>query len=190
VTICLEVRRTPIIATGMAITRAAAEDDGARFTGHAAVFNSRTNIGNPLTWGFVEEIAPGAFTRTIAEADVRMLIDHTSQLIVARTSAGTLRLAQDRVGLAVDAELSAELSYVKDLKINLRIGNLDGMSFGFYVRADTWSTETVDTDAGPVEIEVRRITDVDLVEVSVVTFPAYPDTDAALRAQRPEVSAL
>src|SRR5690349_6250065 len=94
-----------------------ADEDGAnpRFGGHAAVFDSRTAIGNPLTWGFYEEIAAGAFTKTLQEGDARFLIDHDSYYVVARVSADTLELAQDKVGLKVDAALDTELSYVRDL---------------------------------------------------------------------------
>jgi hypothetical protein len=153
-----------------------------RFYGHAAVFDTRTAIGNPLRWGFYEEVAAGAFTKTISEGDARFLIDHDSYYVVSRVSAGTLLLAQDAVGLQVDSALDDELSYVRDLKVNIRIKNITGMSFGFYVTKDDWSTETVETsDGNSAEVEIRRILEVRLIEVSAVTFPAYPTTDAGLR---------
>lgn len=162
-----------------------ADGDGAeRFYGHAAVFNSRIAIGNPLTWGFYEEIAPGAFTATIDEDDARFLIDHDSYYVVSRRSAETLSLVQDTVGLAVDSALDTELSYVNDLKVNLRVKNITGMSFGFYVSkgGDRWDTETVETSDGQsAEVEVRTILKVQLIEVSAVTFPFYEETDAGLR---------
>jgi uncharacterized protein len=162
-----------------------ADEDGAnpRFAGHAAVFNSRTAIGNPLTWGFYEEIAPGAFTKTLAEGDARFLIDHDPYYVVARASADTLELSQDKVGLRTDAALDTNLSYVNDLIANLRNGNITGMSFGFYVVKDDWDVEEVETSDGQTaEVEVRTIREAKLVEVSAVTFPAYEDTDAGLRA--------
>lgn len=176
-----ERRGLTLAASAIQVTRA--DDDTApRFTGHAAVFDTRTAIGNPLKWGFYEEIAAGAFTRTINGGDARMLVDHDSRLVVARVAAGSLSLAQDKVGLAVDATLDMNLSYVSDLVANLRNGNIDGMSFGFYVRKDDWTTEDVETtDGQTVEVDVRRILEVELVEVSAVTFPAYKETDAGLR---------
>src|SRR3954470_5415286 len=99
-----------------------------RFAGHAAVFNTRTAIGNPLKWGYYEELAAGTFTKTLQEGDARMLIDHDSFYVVSRVSAGTLNLAQDSRGLSVDSTLDEDLSYVKDLKINLRNKNITGMS--------------------------------------------------------------
>lgn len=156
-----------------------------RFVGHAAVFDVRTNIGNPLKWGFYEQVSPGAFTKTISEGDARMLIDHDSFYVVSRTSAGTLRLAQDAVGLSTDSALDDDLSYVRDLKANLRNRNITGMSFGFFVVKDDWSSESVETnDGNTAEVEIRTIQEVRLVEVSAVTFPAYDQTDAGMRSVR------
>lgn len=160
-------------------------DAGRRFAGYAAVFNSRTAIGNPRTWGFYEEIAPGAFTKTIAEGDQRFLLNHNSDYVISRVSAGTLRLAQDGRGLPVDSHLDDELSYVRDMKVNLRNGNLTGMSFGFTVPEgkDEWRTETIPGGDGgdDAEVEVRTIREAKLIEVSAVTFPAYEETTAGLR---------
>lgn len=163
--------------------RAAKDPDGERFVGHAAVFDVRTSIGNPLKWGFYEELAKGAFTKTLKECDARFLLDHDSYFVVSRMTADTLTLKEDNTGLAVDSDLDVNLSYVKDLKANVRNGNITGMSFGFYVVKDQWSTEEVEVSGSkePIEVEVRRILEVRLVEVSAVTFPAYDATDAGLR---------
>ncbi|WP_281155161.1 HK97 family phage prohead protease [Streptomyces sp. HYC2] len=175
-----ERRRLPL-STADVVIRATEGDGGDdRFRGYAAKFNSRTAIGNPLRWGFYEEIAPGAFTKTLQEGDSRFLVDHDSYYVVSRVSAGTLSLAEDAVGLPVDSALDPALSYVNDLKANVRNGNITGMSFGFYVLKDQWSTESIDTSEGPAEVEVRRILEVRLIEVSAVTFPAYEDTEAEL----------
>lgn len=163
--------------------RAAVDDKMPGFAGHAAVFNSRTAIGNPLTWGFYEEVADGAFTKTLTEGDSRFLVDHDTAMIVARVSAGDLRLEQDDIGLAVDADLDPELSYVRDLVRNLERRRITGMSFGFQVVKDEWRIEQLETvDGQTVDVEVRIMQELRLFEVSVVTFPAYEETDAALRA--------
>ncbi|MDQ3432560.1 MAG: HK97 family phage prohead protease [Actinomycetota bacterium] len=176
-------RRTLTLATAGMTLRAAGDEGAQRFDGHAAVFNSRTAIGNPLTWGFYEEIAAGAFTKTLAEGDARLLVDHDTRLVVSRVSAGSLRLAQDQVGLAVDADLDQRLSYVSDLVVNLGLRNVTGMSFGFRTVKDDWETVTVETvDGASVEAELRILREVQLYEVSAVTFPAYEETDAGLRS--------
>ncbi|MFF7200514.1 HK97 family phage prohead protease [Streptomyces sp. NPDC008141] len=178
-----EERRDLTLASAGLQIREAGEGSPPGFEGHAAVFNSRTAIGNPLTWGFYEEIADGAFTKTLAEGDARFLVDHDTRLVVSRVSAQSLRLAQDAVGLAVDADLDQRLSYVADLIVNLENRNITGMSFGFRVVKDEWEPVEIETVSGDkAEAELRIIREVQLYEVSAVTFPAYEDTDAGLRS--------
>src|SRR5689334_17971869 len=107
----MELRDRSRDEAGIVIRAADTETNAQQFVGHAAVFNSRTAIGNPLTWGFYEEVNAGAFTKTLKEGDARFLVDHDTSLLVARISAGDLRLAEDDLGLAVDADLDSEVSY-------------------------------------------------------------------------------
>lgn len=177
-----ETRRLPLADAGVQV-RADEGAGGERFRGYAAKFNSRTAIGNPLRWGFYEEIADGAYTKTLTEGDARFLVDHDSYYVVSRVSAGSLLLAEDARGLAVDSGLDTELSYVRDLKANVKNRNITGMSFGFYVIKDEWNTELIEVEgADPVEVDVRIIREVRLIEVSAVTFPAYTDTEAEVKA--------
>lgn len=172
------------LALADAGVRVRAKDDGPpQFTGHAAVFNKRTSIGPVPGWGFLEEIAPGAFSKTLKEGDARFLVDHESAMVVSRVSAGDLDLAEDDTGLAVDSELDTEVSYIRDLARNVEKRRITGMSFGFRVIKDEWTLEELDVDGlpEPVEVEVRTIREVQLIEVSAVTFPAYEETDASLR---------
>lgn len=186
-------RRTRALAdTDARVLRAEGDGEARRFVGHAAVFNSRTTIGNPLSWGWYEEIAEGAFDKTLSEGDARFLVDHDSRLLVARVSAGDLRLSTDDIGLAVDADLDQELSYVRDFIRNLEKRRITGMSFGFYVIQDEWSEIEVDVVDGEGRTDkatayLRRITETRLIEVSGVTFPAYEDTDAGVRKMADEV---
>ena len=177
----------------LALTRADVniEDGGGpTFRGYASKFNARAAIGNPQNWGWYEEIASGAFTKTLQESDVRMLVDHDSRMLVARMSAGDLRLSEDTTGLLTDADLDQEVSYVRDLTRNLEKRRATGMSFGFHVIRDEWSNIDVERGAGPVDrAELRVIREVKLLEVSVVTFPAYDQTEAGLRSMTAEVRA-
>jgi len=146
----------------------AANDAGKTVTGYAAVFNSVTQIGD---W-FQEVIAPGAFSDAI-NGDVRALIDHNSGRVIGRTTAGTLRLAQDKTGLAVDIDLPDNTDG-NDLAVSISRGDITGMSFGFRVTKETWD------ETG--KIPLRTIQALELDEVSVVAFPAYEDTSIALRS--------
>lgn len=158
------------------------DSDAPLFTGHAAVFNSRTAIGNPRKGGFYEKVSPGAFSKTLQEADVRHLIDHNSYYVISRMSAGTLGLTQDARGLAAESALDMSISYIRDHVGNLRNKNLTGMSFGFQVVKDEWSESQERDAAGEAyTAEERDIREIKLIEVSSVTFPAYTDTDAGLR---------
>lgn len=182
----LELRTRPLAGSDF-VLRAATATSPPGFTGHAAVFNSRTAIGNPLTWGFLEQVASSAFDKTLKEGDARMLVDHDTALLVSRVSAGDLRLSTDKVGLATDSDLDQELSYVRDLTRNLETKRITGMSFGFRTIKDDWQTEQVeatDQKGNPmsVNVDVRTLLEVQLMEVSAVTFPAYEETDAGLRS--------
>lgn len=171
------------LSTAHVDLREDAADGAKKFAGHASVFDTRYAIGNPLTWGFYEQVARGAFTKTISEGDQRFLVDHDSAKPVSRVSAGTLRLAEDKVGLAVDSDLNTAKSYVADLVENLADGTVTGMSIGFQVIKDSWATETVTTSDGQAaEIEVRTVLEARLIEVSAVTFPASESTDAGVRS--------
>lgn len=143
-----------------------------RLVGWAAVFNARSlDLG-----GFVEVIRPGAFARALREgADVRAFVDHDSSLIIGRRSAKTLLIEEDARGLRVEIT-PPDTQAGRDVVENVRVGNLDGMSFAFRVPkgGDKWEMDT----AGPL----RELLDVDIHEVSVVALPAYPATDVALRA--------
>jgi hypothetical protein len=89
--LAFEIREISLDAADVELRAATDRRGSPVFYGHAAVFNTRTAIGNPLTWGFYEEIASGAFTKTLQEGDARFLVDHNTQLLVSRVSAGDLR---------------------------------------------------------------------------------------------------
>lgn len=145
------------------------------FFGHAALFNRATWIG-PKKWGFREQVAPGAFARTINDHDVRFLYNHEPDSVMARSSAGDLRLSEDEVGLRTEADLAPDDLDVQRIVPKLRNKHVTQMSFGMEVIRDEWET---DPDTGD---ETRTILEVKLWDVSPVTFPAYEDTDAALRS--------
>lgn len=191
-----EQRSRTAAAAGIAV-RAGTDGAAPVFYGHPAVVNSRTAIGDPLSWGFFEELSPNVFDRTLADpaTDSRFLIDHDSALIVSRQSAGDLTLAMDTTGLTSTSDLDQDVSYIRDFTINVQKRRITGMSFGFIVRKDEWTTIDIDAtdDKGKTytaTAELRTVLDCDLIEVSGVTFPAYTDTDAAIRAIRTNPDAL
>lgn len=136
--------------------------------GYAAVFNSPTNIGG---W-FTEEIAPGAFSKAISEnGDIRALFNHDWNNVLGRTKSGTLRLSEDERGLKFEVDLP-NTSIARDLVESLKRGDISQCSFGFIPTVEEW-----DYNDEPAK---RTILEVDLFEVSVVSVPAYEDTEVAL----------
>jgi HK97 family phage prohead protease len=154
--------------TDIQIRSASDDDHRLRFTGRAVVYDQLSqDLG-----GWQEVVKPGAATRSLAATpDVRFLINHDANLLLARTASGTLRLTEDADGVLVDSDM-ADVSYARDLAVLIERGDLSQMSFGFWVTADGWS--------GSLH-EVREF-DFDGGDVSAVTFPAYTQTSAELRA--------
>jgi uncharacterized protein len=146
------------------------EGETKTLVGYAAKFGVRSeDLG-----GFVESIAPGAFDRAISEGhDVRALWNHNPDVVLGRTRAGTLRLSVDEVGLRIETDLP-DTQAARDLRVSVARGDVSQMSFGFRTKGDEWRTE----DGVPY----RTLTDLDLFDVSPVTYPAYPQTEVSVRA--------
>jgi HK97 family phage prohead protease len=151
--------------------RVATNDDGSKVvSGYAITYNALSvDLG-----GFKEIVAPGSLTRSLKEnPDVKCLRDHRSELILGRTTAGTLSLEDQPTGLFFRCTLP-NTSAANDLAESLSRGDVSGCSFGFNVMNDTWMD---DADGNLI----RTLLDLNLFEISVTSFPAYPSTTAALR---------
>lgn len=142
--------------------------------GYAAVFD---RASGPLleAWGIEEVIRAGAFSKTIAEADVRALYNHDADMVIARNRppAGfhpTLDIKEDSKGLLFRATGDRRISYVNDLAISIGRGDVSQASFAFIPTKERW------TDRGADEPLLREIMEVRLYDVSPVTYPAYEQT--------------
>lgn len=155
---------------------AAIQPEGSKLVGYAAVFGPLSeDLG-----GFRERVAPNAFDRSLADdTDIRALVDHDTAKVIGRRSSGTLQLATDERGLRVEIDLP-ETTYANDLRALLQRGDVSQMSFAFLVEPNGEKWEGRDESG----VRIRTLTDVQLIEVSVVTIPAYPDTVAALRSMQ------
>lgn len=154
---------------GIEELRAEGEGDERRLSGYAAVFNS---LSEPM-WGMREKIRPGAFAKTLGEADIRALWNHNSDYVLGRVKTGTLALREDERGLWFEVKPPAT-TWAGDFLESVRRGDVDQMSFGFETIRDTWEGEEGN--------QVRTLVEVKLYEVSPVTFPAYTQTEVSLRA--------
>lgn len=144
--------------------------------GHAAVFNSLSHdLG-----GFREILAPGAFRAALRKnPDVRLLLNHDSNYVMARTASGTLELREDGNGLHVFARVDRRMSWVEDLRVSMQRGDTDQMSFAFSLveGGDDWSV----TEDGQVVRSIKPDGIDGLYDVSVVTYPAYEATRVNMR---------
>ena len=141
------------------------------FEGYAAVFNKLSeDLG-----GFREKIKPQAFKKAIKISDTRALFNHDSNFVLGRLSAKTLDIREDDKGLKFRVVPPAT-QWAKDLMVSVERGDISQCSFGFTLAksGDEWSDKDGEM--------IRTIREVgQLLDVSLVSFPAYPDTSVALR---------
>ena len=152
------------------VRAAEASSDGMSFTGYAAVFNSPSE---PLP--FTEVIKEGAFKRSLkSRNEIKLFMNHNTDVVLGSTRAGTLRLTEDSRGLLAQADLP-DTTAGRDLSVLMKRGDVSSMSFGFSVppKGDMWSQDGA----------TRELHQVRLHEVSIVTgFPAYEATTASVRS--------
>lgn len=143
----------------------------ATLTGVPIVFEQSTDING---W-FQETIARGAISEDVLR-DVALFYNHDLNTKPhARTRTGKLKFTIENDGVHMSAEINRERSDSNDLYLAVRDGDIDGMSFMFYVESDEW------TDLG-TDYPKRRITKIGYVqEVSAVNYPAYNGTSINAR---------
>jgi len=159
-------------------TRASASGGGnlgVIFTGRAIVYGAYSrNLG-----GFVERVQAGFVGQTLRDgADVLARREHDSDMLLGRTSAGTLDLRDSDEGLDYDVPLP-DTSYARDLAALAERGDIRNSSFAFRTMpdGDEWGL----TDQGtPLRTLLRG--GGALIDVSPVTTPAYPDATSGLRS--------
>lgn len=153
------------------------------FTGYASVVDEPYEMQDWLG-PYTEVVRGGAFTKTLSESpDVIFCLNHDwSGAPMARTKAGTHRLSADSVGLAVEADLDPKRSDVYQVQSAMDAGELDAMSFAFYVVRQTWSPDYEQRDI----IELGM----DGGDASVVTWPANPATTGSTALRKAAASAL
>lgn len=152
-----------------------AEDDGEKvIEGYFAVFNTETELWR----GAYEEIAPGAFDNTLSN-DIRALINHDTSQVLGRNKSKTLELKVDSRGLWGSIRINEDDSDAMNLYSRVKRGDVDQCSFGFNIENE----ETDWRDDGTVKWTLKEI---DLHEVSIVTFPAYAETGVQARMDEVE----
>lgn len=127
---------------------------------------------------FIERIKSGVFKKALKKNDdVKVLLNHDVRREIATTKDGSAKLEEDNIGLRAEVT-------IKDAEVieKARANKLVGWSFGFYPVDDILGTEN--------GMDARTITDLDLVEVSILDdehTPAYYGTSIEARAERQKV---
>jgi HK97 family phage prohead protease len=145
------------------------QNDRPQIRGIAVVYNELSqDLG-----GFREQFAPGSLRKTLQESNVKAVWNHDDKYVLGSVKAGTLRLNDTTEGLEMIAD-PPETEWANGLLESIRRGDVDQMSFRFQVVRDDWDQRS----NGEV---VRTVLEAKLIEVSPVSFPAYPQTALSLR---------
>ena len=148
-------------------------DGRTSIVGYAAVYNRLSlDLG-----GFKEEILPGAFDKILSRQrgrqDVVALFNHDSNIVLGRTSSGTLELSSDDKGLRYVVTPPVSRADVLEL---IQRRDVRGSSFAFTVDKSGESFRT--GEDGKAVRQIREVSG--LYDVGPVLVPAYPQTSATV----------
>ncbi|KOA90867.1 HK97 family phage prohead protease [Clostridium botulinum] len=140
-------------------------------SGYIVKYNTRSEY-----MGFYEEVAPGAFDKTLADGhNIYAMYSHRVEKILGATRNSTLKLSTDDIGLKFEIRVNPKLSYANDIYNLVKDGTIEGCSFGFFVNEDEWRyTEE--------KIDLRTLKEIELDEVSIVPYPAYSSSQVSCRS--------
>lgn len=150
------------------------ETDEMKISGYFVVFNSETELFENC----YEEISDKAFAN-IDLTDIRALADHDTAKVLGRTKSNTLKLSVDDKGLYGEITINKNDTEAVNLYERVKRGDIDQCSFGFNILNETVEQRADGTTKW-------TITEIELFEVSVVTFPAYADTAVEARSAQIE----
>ena len=150
------------------------DEESRKLVGYASTFDENYTLLRDR-WGekFFERVRPGAFTKTLREDEVFMLLNHNWDQVVGRTGAN-LTLIEDEHGLRFEIDVP-NTTDGNNLLENVRLGLITGCSFGFDIIKqntrwdDDWNF-------------YRDIEEVKLFEVTATPIPAYQSTSIEARS--------
>lgn len=166
----LERRTLSLEDTGLEVRQN--ENGETELTGFPIVFNSLSHdLG-----GFREKISPNAFDEQLSrQTDIVFLANHDTASVLGRESNNTLELNKTDNGIRMTAKPNTNTTDGADTVARVKRKDIVGMSFGFRVLED-------EVSRNDDEEIIREIQKAEVVEVSSVTFPAYPATQISARA--------
>lgn len=149
------------------------EDDEPVIEGYAAKYNKPSEVLGGFT-RFIEQIAPGAFDDADM-SNVVATINHDPNQVLGRSGVN-MTLSSDAIGLKFTVK-PTDTSFARDLIANIKAGVINQCSFAFTVANTDEAQDWEESNQDGVDYE-RTIRQIDrLFDVSVVTTPAYPDTE-------------
>lgn len=160
------------------------EDQPTELHGYASVFNQDATIQDLWGDGWIESVARGAFARTIGQADIRALFNHDPNIILGRNRAGTLDLSEDSTGLRSIIR-PPDTAWGASVLESVKRGDVTGMSIAFQVIQEKWKRSDKEN-----ELPRRTILEAALMDVSVVTYPAFEQTSVQARDRGPDGGTL
>lgn len=150
------------------------ENGKRRLEGYFAVFDQPYEVYP----GWIETIAPGAFSRALASGqDVKVLWNHNPDIVLGSTGNKTADLREDQRGLFGGTDINEQDQDAKNAYARVDRGDVNGCSFGFEISR---MEESWDED-GTYRTRILEVSP--LFEVSPCTFPAYTQTSITARAQ-------
>lgn len=159
--------------TKFEITRQSQNPEERIIEGYFALYESETELFKDT----FEIITKGAFDNTLNN-DIRALWNHSTQYVLGRNSSGSLELRVDDKGLFGIIKMP-NTQYANDLFELVKRGDVDQCSFGFNILNE----DMEELASGGYR---WRINEIDLHEISVVTFPAYENTSVQARHKQIE----
>ena len=160
--------------------RAGENGEGNKIDGLGVVFYDGTpETEYNLFENYFERIDEQAFDGILDSADARGLFNHDTNMLLGRTTSGTMRLIKNQRGIKYEIEMP-DTTVGRDVHISIERGDITGSSFSFIPDSIEWSQENRDG----VDVEIRTIKSIaKLIDVGPVTFPAYEATTSNARTK-------
>ncbi len=155
------------------------KDDKKFIEGYFIKFNEPTELWK----GVWEEVAPESVLKSLEENDIKVLFNHDTGVVLGRTGNGTVHIRYEPEGVFARVEINPADMQAMDVYARVERGDINACSFGFRVIEEDYEN----LEDGTHKYTLREI---DLVELSVVTFPAYPTTSVQARKKEFETMQL
>lgn len=148
------------------------EQEELKIGGYFILFEDETELYD----GIFEKIDARALDNTLNN-DIRCLFNHDTAQVLGRNKSKTLTLTKDEKGLYGEVHINPNDTDAVNVLERVKRGDIDQASFGFNILDEEQRLDENDN----LHVVLKEI---DLHEISVVTFPAYPNTSISARSKQ------